>query len=174
MKFPSIEENPFRTRILGEEVVACNEHFRIVEDAEPVVPGHFLLFGMEEVPSLADSPTDSLCEFLERDFVSVCAGRRYILVERGRGRFCSSFGHIIHAHGHLVPKDACRQIDLGSDVRAADCLRDALKSVGSTSEYLLAGELGESFKVVSPLHNAPKRLARRVIAGHSSWETLRS
>src|ERR1044071_6367593 len=102
------EENPFLGRILSEKVAAGNEPFRIVEDREPAVPGHLLLFTLEQVPSLADSDYESLCDLLEGRF----SGRKYLLIEKGRGRFCSSFGNIIHAHAHLAPEDCCGKIEL--------------------------------------------------------------
>lgn len=166
MTFLNVEDNPFRGRILNERVISGNESFRIVEDRDPVVPGHLLLFTFSEAPSFADSDSEALCDFLEGQFSNLYAGRRYLLVERGRARFCSSFGNIIHAHGHLAPEDTCGRIHLETEKAwKFQCLRDAFRVLKGENEYLLLGQIGGNFQVVSPLHNKPKRLARMILCG---------
>ncbi|MGB8508730.1 MAG: HIT domain-containing protein [Pyrinomonadaceae bacterium] len=164
------EANPFKGSILAEKIIATNEHFRIVEDKEPAVPGHLLLFPFEEVPSLAETDTELLGDFLEGQFANMCSNRNYFFVERGRGRFCSSLGNVFHAHAHLVPEESCRRIILKAETaRTVPHLRDAFHMVKGIGEYLLAGRIGGPFQVIYPLSNAPKRLARMILTGDSAW-----
>ena len=161
-------DNPFRGRILAERIVASNKDFKIVEDSDPVVPGHLLIFSVEEAASFADCPTESLCTFLEGEFSDQFTAQKYLFVERGRGRFCSSFGNIIHAHGHLVPKDSWDRTSIaGVNAKKASCLREAFQLIKGADEYLLVGQVGGGFDVVCPLINAPKRLARMIVNGDS-------
>jgi diadenosine tetraphosphate (Ap4A) HIT family hydrolase len=169
MKATISDSNPFCGRILTEKVVADNKQFRIVEDKDPIVPGHLLLFALKEAKSLADSPFENLCDFLEEKLSTLFPNQRYWLVERGRGLFCSSFGNIIHAHGHLVPEDSCGQILLREEkAQKAESLRHAFEIVKGADEYLLAGQVKGGFEVVYPLNNAPKRLARMIISNNLS------
>lgn len=162
----TIEENPFLGRIQCEAIIAGNEHFRIVEDRDPIVPGHLLLFTLDELPSLADTAEGSLTSFLERDCSKIFAEETFLMVEKGRSRFCSSFGHVVHAHAHLVPlKNASNNFRFPKDRFYATSLNDALQKLRGSNQYLLMGHLGGPFQLVANLQDSHKRLARRIIDG---------
>ncbi|HXQ34895.1 MAG TPA: hypothetical protein VN843_12850 [Anaerolineales bacterium] len=158
------EENPFLGRILEEEPIAANDLFRVVRDRDPIVPYHFLLYPIKQVDSLADFDRAAISKFLQEEFSPVFPDRDFLLVERGRSTFCSSFDGIIHAHAHLVPKDSCN-ITLPARAVEVSTLDDALKMLENSSEYLLAGTINSGFRVLTPLENVPKRVARLLLAG---------
>lgn len=160
------EENPFLSRIQHEAIIAGNEQFRIVADRDPVVPGHLLLFTLDEVPSLADTAEGSLMAFLERECSEIFAQETFLMVEKGRSRFCSSFGHVVHAHAHLVPlKNAFNNFCFPKDRVHAPCLNDALQKLQGSNQYLLMGHVGGPFQLIANVQDSPKRLARRIIDG---------
>jgi len=162
---PSIEhENPFLGRILAESAVAHNEHFRVVYDRDPAASQHLLLYSIRELASLADAPDGALNEFLENELTASVPNEDFFMIERGRSRFCSSFGNVVHAHAHLVPARLLKsEIALPRESTKVSTLDAAFEQLKDDGEYLLAGIVGKDFQFTRNLTFAPKRLARLII-----------
>lgn len=162
-------ENPFLGRILQEPFVYESSDFRIVADAAPVVQGHLLLFPKRQGACLADGPVGELGRFLDAFLEESGPRSKFLLVEKGRGQFCSSFGNVTHAHAHIVPQRGNWSLKgvVGQGRSFAE-ITEALRWVRDfgSEQYLLAGEVGGQFTIVYPLVNPPKRLARMVAAGY--------
>lgn len=169
MKFVNKSENgnPFIERIIFEEKLFENNHFCIVKDADPVAPGHLLLFTKESATCLADFDLFELDKFLN-NFMEIYAKyskiHSFSLFERGRASFCSSFAGIKHAHAHLLPNLAANENYFkGGPVRIFSNLKEALKSVSKDSEYLLWGNIEGKYYLISPFSSNIKRIIRKTI-----------
>ena len=93
------------SRIMKEEALYADDNFRLVIDREPIVSKHFLLISNANVPSFADLcfPWLLTSVFNQHNLQSLLGNIPWILLERGRARFCTSGLTNCHAHGHLLP-----------------------------------------------------------------------
>ncbi len=138
-------QNPFLGRLMEEEYIATSSKLRMVFDAQPLLPEHYLVFATEEAESFADMDSEGLAKFLSNTIPERLRDD-YILIERGRSKSCTG-GGLTHAHGHLIPARYKKVISERLSERFGGCkshhnLLDALSSVPDTIPYLLGAQLG--------------------------------
>jgi diadenosine tetraphosphate (Ap4A) HIT family hydrolase len=146
------------SRIRREPTIYADTHLRVVFDRAPVVENHFLVVGEASAESFADSSASEGLEILLSGKLSrLFLPGKWIFVERGRARFCTSGFTNIHAHGHLFPADSfdersvtdlAARLDAVSYRSLKEALRDARRAAG---EYvLLVSPTGEAYLSVVP------------------------
>jgi len=153
-------------RIFCEPEVVKSEVFHVVQDREPIAPGHLLLVTKRYVSSIADAGLGShLKKLVENKPLSSAA--HWIVWERGRAQFCSSHLTNDHAHCHFLPLSQ-RILDLGAlfpemGAREFSDLPAALEHAANVSgEYLLLSTSGGQTFLFSPtfIGKDQKRLVR--------------
>jgi diadenosine tetraphosphate (Ap4A) HIT family hydrolase len=154
--------DPLIAKILSEPCLCENSDYVVVADREPIVPGHYLLLSKGSLRSLALADQEALLSFLYNEFDSLVSCD-YSLFEHGHGSFCSTFGHVVHAHAHLIPSSSIGDVSFSYGLPTAHLsLSLALNSVPSQSEYLLWGALrGKASLIVNS--ELPKRAVRNEI-----------
>lgn len=158
-------KNPFLTKIIYENQLCENEKFGIVPDAEPMIEGHYMFYLKEYLPSVADGDVAEAAQFIEKEFPKYVSGKSYAYFERGRASFCTSMNGVIHGHGHLVPaflEDMSMFFPYGTVNEYPD-LETAYRNVPKSGQYLLWGNLGGRFFVLSDVSELPKRTIRHTI-----------
>lgn len=93
-------------RILSEPAIYEDNEFKVVLDKDEIVQGHLLLITKEPYTSLTE--IDNLEEKLMQIKAYLLDNKtigEYLLIERGRARFCTSGFTDSHAHAHLLPLD---------------------------------------------------------------------
>lgn len=167
-------ENPFLTKIIHEAQLCENDAFGIVPDAEPMIAGHYMFYLKEWKKAVADSNPEKVALFIEKVFPGFVDNIPYAYFERGRASFCTSMNGVIHGHGHLVP----RFLDDMSDffpygkVSTYESLEEAYRNAPKTGQYLLWGNLGECFHVLSDITQLPKRIIRHTVERHHNVEII--
>lgn len=156
-------ENPFLTRIISEEQFCQNELFSIVKDIDPIVPGHYMIYSKEWRPSLADCDYRNAAQFIENVFEKKVK-MPYAYFERGRASFCTSIQGVKHGHGHLVPCFYGQMEDI-FPYGAVECFEsfvEAYQAAGD-GQYLIWGNIGETFYLINHVEEIPKRAIRNTI-----------
>lgn len=158
-------------RIRDEAYLYRDGQLRIVQDREPIVPGHLLLVAERPVRSFADAGVgDSLDAVLHAEISPL--PRRWLFYERGRARFCTSGFTNVHAHGHLLPIEYFKANvtqTLAADLAATrfDNLESALQVArASAEEYaLVLSSDGDVFlRLLADGASLQKRRIRRLLA----------
>jgi len=169
------QDNLFLEKIVFEPAICKDENFCVVDDINPIIPGHLLLFPLIQASSFADCSINQLISFFDTFFSKVKENKGYMLFERGRANFCSSFNGVVHAHGHLIPSALCSGVtfDVGTIIKY-ESLREALEAIPSKSkeEYLLWGDVQGKFNLIYPLSLAPKRMIRNTLTKTITREKL--
>jgi diadenosine tetraphosphate (Ap4A) HIT family hydrolase len=163
-------------RIRSETSVFQDRRVRVVPDRDPIIPGHLLVLAEQAAESFSDcSNGDSLAALLTSGALSGIQRSRYVFVERGRARFCTSGFTGSHAHGHLLPIDRLEPsavadfaVSLGA-ARHEGLLTALAHASQSSGEYILiAVGAGDAFlKVLPEGQSFDKRLIRRFFGGRT-------
>jgi diadenosine tetraphosphate (Ap4A) HIT family hydrolase len=95
----------------SEKIVLQSEHFLVLGDISPLVPGHSLMLTKNHYCSFGQVPGSMLSEFLSLREQSIsCLASNYaapLLFEHGSSTTAPGGGACIeHAHIHLLPVDA--------------------------------------------------------------------
>lgn len=161
------QPNPFLTRIIFEPQFVQDSSFGVVPDVDPIVPGHYLFYSKQWLPSIADCDAAKARIFL-RDGFTPKVDCPYAYFERGRASFCTSMNGVLHAHGHLVPaflEDMSQLFPYG-EVKRCSSMEEAYRLVEAQGQYLLWGNLGEDFFVIQDVEQLPKRTIRNTIRSY--------
>jgi diadenosine tetraphosphate (Ap4A) HIT family hydrolase len=161
------EINPFLSSILKEPEIASNQYFKVVNDADPIVPGHLLIFSKMDARSFNEISSEQIESFLQTIALNNLKSE-YCLFERGHAKFCSSFHNVIHAHAHLIPSEFGAKIDFAGFGKKEDfqTLGQALNAIPNNCEYILWGKIGSIFSFITNTNELPKRLIRDTISNN--------
>lgn len=157
-------ENPFLTKIMFEEQYCQDDLFSVVQDIDPIVFGHYMIYSREWQPSLADCDYSNMVRFIEGPFTRK-AKIPYTYFERGRASFCTSMQGVKHGHGHLVPRftDRLANVFPYGKVEKYENMEDAYRHVTTDGQYLIWGNIGEEFYIINGVEEIPKRAIRNTI-----------
>ena len=163
------QPNPFLTKIVFEPQFVQDSSFGVVPDVDPIVPGHYLFYSKQWLPSIADCDVAKAGTFL-RDMFAHKVDSPYAFFERGRASFCTSMNGVLHAHGHLVPAflPNMSQLFPYGEVKCYPSLEQAYRLVETRGQYLLWGNLGGDFFVIQDVEELPKRTIRNTIRAYHS------
>lgn len=147
--------------VFSDERICEDDDFFVVDDIEPVVSGHKLVFTKRRYSCLAEAGVQQVITFLERLFLPTVS-QDYWLLEHGRAKFCTSFNGCTHAHAHLIP---CSEVDELHLPAIADNLTlfEALAELKLGSSYILWGKIGYGFAYAEPFVSDEKRIIRNAI-----------
>lgn len=161
-------ENPFLTKIIFEEQYCQNALFSVVEDIDPIVPGHYMIYAKEWHPSLADCDYQSAAHFIE-DVFAEKVKIPYAYFERGRASFCTSMQGVKHGHGHLVPCFTS-QMDSIFPYGTVECVKNFVEAYQAAldGQYLIWGNIGGPYYVINHVEEIPKRAIRNTIRAYST------
>lgn len=159
-----MNSNPFFTKIMFEPQLCQNSLFSVVADIDPIVPGHFMIYSRQWLPSIADCDFQNALTFLEDVFLSE-VGRPYAYFERGRASFCTSMQGVQHGHGHLVPRftDCMDGLFTYGTVEVYDSLAEAYQHVAEDGQFLIWGNIGMKGYLINGVEDIPKRAIRNTI-----------
>lgn len=168
-----VKDDPIK-RIMLECPVYENDDFKVVHDRNPIVDNHLLVVSKHSFTSMADN--DNLKEKYNLLFSELKQKKiitNFVLVERGRAKFCTSGFTSSHAHAHIIPTEsinenvidsfktkinACSENDL-------DIVLDILRK--SNNEYLLLiNNLEIYFQILPENHAFEKQLIRNHFSNH--------
>ncbi len=160
-------ENPFFTKIIFEEQYCQNDLFSVVQDIDPIVPGHYMIYSREWLPSLADCDYSDMARFIEGAFAEKVK-IPYTYFERGRASFCTSMQGVKHGHGHLVPQFTNYLADIFpyGKVEKYESMEEAYRQVATDGQYLIWGNVGEEFYIINGVEDIPKRAIRNTIRSY--------
>jgi diadenosine tetraphosphate (Ap4A) HIT family hydrolase len=147
-------------RIMGEEGIYTDHHFKVVVDRDPIVDRHLLLISCQDAPSFADlNPPSLLVTTLQNQSIrSLMENGPWVILERGRAEFCTSAFTTSRAHGHILPiapfkTDLLKEFVATTGAKHFSSLASGLEFVRhASSEYLLFSVNGEEAYVATPNH----------------------
>lgn len=171
-----VKNDPVK-RIMLEESLFENSIFKVVNDRSPMVKGHLLVMSkqpytsMIEVNDLINEYKKLLDSLEEKKLIQ----DSYIMIERGRARFCTSGFTDSHAHAHIIPtnesnKDVVRLfIERVSAVKYSSFEEAIIVAKKSDNEYIiLVDEKKEVYLRVMPDNVS---VEKQLIRQHFSYGT---
>ena len=157
----SVEINNQLKGVFSDVRICEDSEFFVVDDVDPVVLGHKLVFTKSRYSCLAETDAEHLISFVERQFLPTVL-QEYWLLEQGRAKFCTSFNGCTHAHAHLIPRSQIDDLQLPASTVDLT-LFDALSRLKCGSSYLLWGKIGGGFAYAEPFVSDEKRIIRNAI-----------
>jgi hypothetical protein len=155
--------------------VDTGDHLSLIAGLGPVVENFCILSSRSHYKSYADALTENPNVIVDLQRARAAledAIGPVLLTEHGRVPVCRDDGdqheeHCHHAHCLVFPVRASIAQAAATYYRTGEhfhALEDALRYAASTSEYLLVSETPRSYFILSEPLNAPRQLARTLVA----------
>ena len=165
-------KNVFLDEIIHQKKVYHNDNFTVVDDIDPLVDGHLLMFPNTHYLSLAAAGIDNVIDFVDNSLMKFFGSKQYMLAEKGCANLWTSIEGVVHAHAHIVPtvEDIKGLFGL-PNIQIHENITDAIGSLNPNEQYLLWGQLGSEFYSIQPLAEVPKRVIRNSLVKQYQMNT---
>lgn len=151
-----MNDDPIK-RIMREESLYEDDDFKVVYDREPITNNHLLVLSKHPFTSMIEN--EDLSSKYEKMFMYLKSQKiidNFILIERGRAKFCTSGFTDSHAHAHILPIQSLKSDVINSFVERISAnkmptIEEAIKlAKNSDNEYIMLLKDDDVFLRIMP------------------------